>query len=340
MTTELQLLFLTRENERLTGKNRFLMNENELFESQWNAEKTKNTAFDKQLEEKQCIINDLEKKMETLIKEHEISEKSNVDKIQNLESRLKEEIQSNNQKKSLIESHESKVVSLESSIQNCHSEMSKFKSMLEKEIKDNEYLKMNKQKSIKDTIDLKSTVMRLECKIKEQEQQLENVNINNSILKNEYQKASSELINLIEAHEVLKKDFDLKKHELEASSLKYAKEIESLQNEILNLKTFKRKFDSLYSENLNEENKDIAPNGSQDDLVVLDVVPSRLPKLTRRVDTLKNISSDSNVSPNVTAIMNALHLEAAKNPVSLTSLDLWFVKNTPPPSASLQFPPN
>jgi chromosome segregation ATPase len=341
MTNELQLLFLTRENERLTSKNMLLVNENEIFESQWDAEKNKNAACDKLLEEKQCIINDLEKKMESLIKEHEISEKSNANKILNLESRLKEEIQNNKLKESIIESHESKIASLESSIQSCHSEMSKFKIMLEKEIKDNEYLKMNKQKSIKDTIDLKSTITRLESKNKELEHQLDSVNINNSILQNEYQKASLELNKLIEEHEVLKKDFEIKKYELEASNLKYAKEIESSQNEINHLKTFKRKFDSLYSENFNEENKEIAPKeSSQDDLVVLDVVPSPLPKLTRRVNTLKNTSLDSHVSPNVTAIMNALHLEASKNPVNLTSLDLWFVKNTPPPSASIQFPPN
>lgn len=114
---------------------------------------------------------------------------------------------------------------------------------------------------------------------------------------------------------------------------RYTKEIEASQNEINHLKTFKRKFDNLYSENFTERND--ASSKKEDDLVVVKVVPSNINPVTQ-VNSAKSVCKETptDISSTVKSIMNALQqCDNSQKTVNLTSLDLWYLKNTPPPLA-------
>ena len=114
--------------------------------------------------------------------------------------------------------------------------------------------------------------------------------------------------------------------------------MEAAQNEINHLKTFKRKFDNLYSES--NTDKEIVSQKKEDDLVVVKVVPSSLPSPSK-INSAKNMCFEPTVSSTVqNIIMNALqNCDNSQKTVNLSPIDLWVVKNKPPPSLAIQTPP-
>jgi hypothetical protein len=98
------------------------------------------------------------------------------------------------------------------------------------------------------------------------------------------------------------------------------------------LKTFKRKFDNLYSENFTERND--ASSKKEDDLVVVKVVPSNINPINQFNSAKSFCKEKTDISSTVKTIMNALQqYDNTQKAVNLTSLDLWYLKNTPPPLA-------
>ena len=212
MTNELHILYLIREKENLKKKFKKIMQDNEIFESEWQAAKAKNSTLEKLLEDKEATINNLKENLESLKNDH-----INREKIENLEVKLKEEVRTSQLRQATIEMNETKIQWLESNLVKSQLECADFSRLLEKEIKSHDQSKHN---LLREKLDLKNKLDRSELKTKELENKLENANLDKAILNGEYQKSTFELQNLVNANENLKKDFSMKNQELESRNLK------------------------------------------------------------------------------------------------------------------------